>query len=233
MHKLKRRARILMITIWVGLLLLSGYIMFKNEITLPELSNILEKLLLQLHQSNWRYFLPISFVLVFILRPLFLLPTWIMNVVAYILFGPWWGYFWVILAEQLSAGIFYFVVKYLAGDIFKQKILKLAHKVGIDVDSSLEKEFSAVLVLRLASLPFDFVTAFSALIGIPFKQFILATFLVSLPWVGLFFLTFESFSKRSIESGLMHTVIFLLFGLCSYIVARRSGIIRGKIFITK
>jgi uncharacterized membrane protein YdjX (TVP38/TMEM64 family) len=232
MHRLRHRAKYIIISIWVLLLLLSGYVMFKNEISLAELANILKNYFNQIQNSQWKALLPIAFVLVFIIRPLFLIPTWVMNVVAYVFFGFWWGYFWVIFAEQISASLFYFFVKYIGEDMFKDKILRVAHKLRLDLDSSQKKEFYTVLALRFASLPFDFVTAFCALIGIPYLQFILATLLVSLPWVGLFFLTFESLSSASLISSILHAGIFVLFIIISYIVARKSGIIRKSAVLT-
>jgi uncharacterized membrane protein YdjX (TVP38/TMEM64 family) len=232
MHRHKHKVKYLIISIWVILLLFSGYVMFKNELSLSELANILQSYFVQIQTSQWKPLLPLAFVLIFIIRPLFLIPTWIMNVVAYVFFGFWWGFFWVILAEQISASLFYFFVKYIGEDMFKVKILRVAHKLRLDIDSSLEKEFYTVLALRFASLPFDFVTAFCALIGIPYLQFILGTLVVSLPWVGLFFLTFNSFSSRSLASGILHGCIFVFFIVISYLVARKSGIIRKSGVLT-
>ena len=211
MHRLRKRTRYIIISIWALLLLYSGYIMFKNEIGLGDLAGILRYYFDLVQGSKWNILLPVAFIFIFIIRPLFLIPTWVMNVVAYVFFGVWWGFVLVILAEQISATLFFFFVKYLGEDIFKEKILRLAHKLRLDIDSSMKKEFYTVLVLRFASLPFDFVTAFCALIGIPYLQFIAATFIVSLPWVGLFFLTFYSFSSESLTSGILHGSIFLIF----------------------
>jgi uncharacterized membrane protein YdjX (TVP38/TMEM64 family) len=206
--------------------------MFKNEISLNDLAFILRHYFETVRNSRWSILLPIAFIFVFAIRPLFLIPTWIMNVVAYVFFGAFWGFLLVITAEQISATIFFLFVKYLAQDIFKEKILKIARKCRLDVDSSMKKEFYTVLVLRFASLPFDFVTAFCAMIGVPYLQFITATLLVSLPWVSLFFLTFYSFNSGSLTSGFLHGSIFLLFVIISFIVARKSGIIRKNAVMT-
>lgn len=222
----KHKGKLAIISVWITLLLFSGYIMIDNSLSLVGLAQLLEDKLQTINSSKFGPILPLIFVILFILRPLLLIPTWVMNVVAYTLFGPWWGYFWVILAEQLSAGIFYQIILFLSGDDFKQKILKQVHKFGIDIDSTLEKEFWAVVILRLASFPFDFVTAFCAIIRIPFKQFMLATFLISIPWAGFFFLTFDSFRRHSIQSGIIHSLVFLMFISISFFLAKRSGIIR-------
>lgn len=222
----KHKGKLTVISIWITLLLFSGYVMIDNSLSLIGLARLLEDKLQAINHTKFGPIVPIIFVILFVIRPLLLIPTWILNVLAYTLFGPWWGYFWVILAEQFSAGIFYNLILFLSKDGFKQKILKQVHKVGIDIDSTLEKEFWAVVILRLASLPFDFVTAFCAIIRIPFKQFMLATFLISIPWAGFFFLTFDNFRRHSIQSGIIHSLVFLMFISISFFLAKRSGIIK-------
>jgi uncharacterized membrane protein YdjX (TVP38/TMEM64 family) len=205
--------------------------MFRNEISLGQLSDILKSYFQLIQTSRFGWALPLVFIIMFNLRPVFLIPTWIMNVVAYVLFGPWQGYFWVIVSETISASTFYFVIKYLAGDAFKTKIINTAYKFGLDLESTQKKELTTVLSLRLASLPFDFTTAFFALSGIRWREMIIGTFVVSLPWAGFFFVTFNSLHKGDYSSGIIEAIAFALFISSSVYIARRNGVIKKKSYV--
>ncbi len=205
--------------------------MFRNEITLGRLADLLNHYLMRIQSGRFSWALPLVFVLVFNLRPIFLIPTWIMNVVGYVLFGAWQGYFWVIVSETISATTFYFVIKYLAGDAFKNSIIKTADKFGIDLESTKKKELVTVLSLRLASLPFDFTTAFFALSGIKCREVVIGTFIVSIPWAGFFFLTFDSLHKGDLGAGLVEVAAFAVFISSSVYLARKNGVIKKSKFL--
>lgn len=267
---IKNPLKSLITLIWCGLLCFSVFFMVKNEIRLFDLVDLLKIYFSQFRYNGLGLWVPLLFVVVFALRPLFFIPTWIMNILAYFLFGPFLGYFWVVISEVVSAASLFLIVKYLVAENLKNGILKTAKKCGIDLNSSQNtllnysqaietklaktahshwpkslkkiasstkkffmtnknlsknKDFYTALVLRLASLPFDLVTGLCAVTGISFKKFILATFSVSLVWVGLFFLTFDSLVSGSSLNSTINIVIFLLLMVFSLLLAKKSGLI--------
>ena len=228
MEKAQTIIKSTMVFVWVAVIISTLIFAFQNSWSYQDLQEIIRSQFLLVVNSEWSYFLPFLFILLFTARPLFLIPAWVMNVVAYYSFGLWYGYFLVIISEQFSAGLLFLFVKYLSGDKFKDNILSSAEKFGIDIHSSVDKNFYTVFILRLASLPFDYVTAFCAFVDIKIKPFLFATFLVSLVWAGLFFVTFDSFDSGFFEEGILNTGIFILFLIFSYFIARRSGVLKNK-----
>lgn len=263
---LKNPLKLLIAFAWVAFVVFSINFMISRELKIVDLVEILKTYFIQFSQNGMVLWMPIIFILVFTLRPLFLIPTWVMNILAYFLFGPFLGYFWVVVSEIISATVLFLVIKYLVGENLKHSILKTAKKFGIDLSckenkiiaysrsfenkilsktgtthlrkqldyiksrlsakfTSVNKDFYTTLVLRLASLPFDFVTGLCAISGISLKKFAAGTFLVSLVWVGLFFLTFDSLVSGLYLNSLVNMVIFSVFIIISITLAKKSGLI--------
>ncbi len=214
------------IAIWIGVLAYAIYYLFANNLNLDNIVELLRTFLTNIKSlplSN--LILPLVFTSMFVGRPLLLIPTWVMNVAAYFVFGPLEGFIVVVLAEQLSSVALFLFVRYLAGEILKKKILTAAKKIRLDINSNEDKEFFTVLVLRMATLPFDFVTSLCALSGIKLRPFALGTFCVSVVWVALFFLTFRSFAKGSIQNAAFEIGIFLLLTGVGYLIAKKHNVI--------
>ena len=184
--------------------------------------------LLAIKSSSWVWFLPWIYIIIFAARPILLIPTFVMNLVAFAIFGPIQGFFWVLLAEQISALTLFLGVKYLSGASLKNNFEKMIQKSRINLDQSGNKQFYLVAVLRLASLPFDFVTASCALSGIRLIPFLLATFIVSIPWLVLFFLVISSVASGSVMETILNSLIFVGFIVASGYLAKKSGLISPK-----
>jgi uncharacterized membrane protein YdjX (TVP38/TMEM64 family) len=214
--------------LWMILVLISGYLTVANNFNFQGMIQNLQQTLELIKGSSFHWFLPAIFILIFTARPLLLIPTFVMNLVGFAIFGPFEGFIWVLIAEQVSAFTFYFSVKYFAGDGLKHHFDKLTKKIRLNVDSKTSKQFYLVAVLRLASLPFDFVTASCALSGIRLFPFLLATFVVSVPWLFLFFLVISSVSTGSVLETVLNSAIFFGFIILSGIVAKRSKLIAPR-----
>ncbi|GAB4148129.1 MAG: hypothetical protein OHK0017_10630 [Patescibacteria group bacterium] len=208
----------------MSLLLVSGYYVLQQQFSFTGIIELLESRLAAIKASGWNFLLPFIFIFIFCLRPVLLIPTFVMNFVAYAIFGPIEGFFVVMAAEQISALTLYLAIKNLAGTGFKNGILKMAKKMRLNVHDQSHKQFYFVTVLRLASLPFDFVTSLCALSQIRLKPFLLATLLVSMPWVALFFLITSSVQKGSWLETAISIATFSGFIILSGVVARRTGI---------
>ena len=212
----------------MALLLISGYLMIVSNFNFQTIIESLKNTLLVIKSSSWAGFLPLIYIIIFSARPLLLIPTFVMNLVAFAIFGPFLGFFWVLLAEQISALTLYYGIKHLSGESMKASFTKMIQKSRLNLDQSAHKQFYLVAVLRLASLPFDFVTASCALSGIRVVPFLLATFAISIPWVALFFLVISSVSTGSVAATIINTLIFICFIVASGYLAKKSKLILPK-----
>lgn len=220
--------RILAISFWVSILLLAGFVIWRYHLDFNQMAFLLENFLKILRGNSYGYVLPLVFVVLFVARPLLLIPTIVMNIVAYTVFGPIEGLFLVLLAEQLSAGGLFLAVRYLAGDKVKDQILQVSKRMRLDINHEFKRQFAAVAVLRLASLPFDLVSSVCGASHIKLRPFLLASFLVSIPWVSIFFLSYGSLQSGSWVELAFNLAIFGLFIGAGWIIARRSKIIAPK-----
>ena len=214
--------------LWLLLILASGYLVVSKEIPLSELAAQIETFLQELQAGGNGWLLPIFFIILFVLRPLLLIPTIVMNLVAYSSFGAWQGFWILLLSEQLSALSFLLTVRYLVGAKAKAKLRNWVSRIRLDLSDEPRKQYYLVLVLRLATLPFDFVTALCALSPIRIIPFQLATISVSIPWIGLFFMMTASIQRGSLSEAILNIFIMILFLLSSSVVARYSKIIKPK-----
>lgn len=220
--------KIAVILLWMALLLASSYLMIVSNFNFQGMIESLKSTLLTVKSSSWAWFLPLIYIVIFSIRPILLIPTFVMNLVAFAIFGPIQGFFWVLIAEQISAATLYYGIKYLSGESIKANFTKVIQKSRLNVDQSAQKQFYLVAVLRLASLPFDFVTASCALSGIRIIPFLLATFVVSIPWVALFFLVISSVSTGSVTETIINTFVFVAFIAASGFLAKKSKLILPK-----
>jgi uncharacterized membrane protein YdjX (TVP38/TMEM64 family) len=210
------------------LVLVSGYLTVTSNFNFQGMIDSLKNTLLAVKSSSWVWFLPWLYIIIFTARPILLIPTFVMNLVAFAIFGPVQGFFWVLLAEQISALTLFLGLKHLSGESLKNNFEKMIKKSRLNVDQSGHKQFYLVAVLRLASLPFDFVTASCALSGIRLIPFLLATFLVSVPWLVLFFLVISSVTTGSITETILNSLIFIGFIAASGYLAKKSGLVLPK-----
>jgi uncharacterized membrane protein YdjX (TVP38/TMEM64 family) len=221
--------RYLAIAFWLSLLILAAYIIWVYKLDINQMAFLLENFLKILRANAFGYLLPLIFVVIFVARPLLLIPTIVMSIVAYTVFGPVQGTLVVILAEQLSAASLFLAVRYMAGDSMKKHISKFSDKMRIDVNHEFKRQMAAVMVLRLTSLPFDFVSLVSGASHIRLVPFLLGTFFISVPYVVIFFLTYGSLQAGSwLELGLNLAIFGVFIGI-GWVIARRTKIVMPKV----
>jgi uncharacterized membrane protein YdjX (TVP38/TMEM64 family) len=213
--------------VWFAILALgaASYVFRGSELDiLPFLRQIFDTL----NGYGGGIFLPIFFIILFMARPLLLIPAIVMSILAYTLFGPVEGFFILLISEMLSATSLFLFVKYLAGDEYKHKLKEVTKKFNLKSLESEREQFYVVTILRLASLSFDLVTSMCALAGMKLFPFIAGTTLVSVPWIILFFWTYGTIQTGSIQASLIHGSIFLVFIGLSILVAKKSKIFQKQ-----
>jgi uncharacterized membrane protein YdjX (TVP38/TMEM64 family) len=119
------------------------------------------------------------YVLVYMIRPIFLFPATLVTMTATYLYGPVQGIAYALVASNLSSMIAYFIGRFFGGgflqNINENTILgKYASRLRQD-------GFQTTLILRFLFLPYDLVSYFSGFLHIDLGWFMLATILGSIP----------------------------------------------------
>ncbi len=114
-------------------------------------------------------------LLIYTVRPLFLLPVSVLTVFAGFLFGVWQGLAWSVIASLGSAALAYWLARIVAGERDVQKG-KLAERLR-------RNTFEAVLTLRLASMPGDPINFLCGALRVPVWPFLAATAIGGMPGV--------------------------------------------------
>ena len=163
-----------MVAVW--LLMLAGFWWLahsRGQTPLQLLVQVLQNLQESPYAILW-------LLLIYAVRPLFLLPVSVLTVFAGFLFGVWQGAAWSLLASLGSAALAYGLARLVAGD-------------GQAADNGLagrlkRNTFEAVLTLRLASMPGDPINFLCGATRAPFWPFTAATAIGGLPglMIGVF-----------------------------------------------
>lgn len=128
--------------------------------------------------SESPYGFPI-YVLVYMIRPIFLFPATLVTMTATYLYGPVQGIAYALVASNLSSMIAYFIGRFFGGG-FLQNINE-NNVVGKYANRLRKDGFQTTLILRFLFLPYDLVSYFSGFLHIDLGWFMLATVLGSIP----------------------------------------------------
>jgi len=128
--------------------------------------------------SESPYGFPI-YVLVYMIRPIFLFPATLVTMTATYLYGPVQGIAYALVASNLSSMIAYFIGRFFGGG-FLQKMDDTT-LVGKYANRLRKDGFQTTLILRFLFLPYDLVSYFSGFLHIDLGWFMLATVLGSIP----------------------------------------------------
>lgn len=127
------------------------------------------------------------------IRPLLLIPPTIPCTVAGVLFGPTIGILLTIVGENLSSWLAYVVGRYFAADFFLRMDRSNSRISGI-LNQMKENDFLSVFLMRMLYLPYDPVSYLCGATQIPFKPYVLGTFVGTLPGIAAFVFLGTSFS---------------------------------------
>ena len=128
--------------------------------------------------SESPYGFPI-YVLVYMIRPIFLFPATLVTMTATYLFGPVQGIAYALVASNLSSMIAYFIGRFFGGGFLQRMDEKTL--VGKYANRLRKDGFQTTLILRFLFLPYDLVSYFSGFLHIDLGWFMLATVLGSIP----------------------------------------------------
>lgn len=146
--------------LWVSLLIGSYVILLMTELTVAE---IVAQLFLLFTVSWWGIGL---FLLLYIARPLTLLPMSVFSILSGVFFGLWIGAVVVYAGIIISAAISYIVGRWLQHSVFR------LHTTPLAPNLMQRRPFEVVTGLHLTMLPFDLINYGAGLLQIPWRPFI-------------------------------------------------------------
>jgi uncharacterized membrane protein YdjX (TVP38/TMEM64 family) len=123
---------------------------------------------------------PLLYILIYTLRPLAFFSAVVVTLLGGAILGPLWGTLYVVIGSNLSA-----TLAYAFGRAFGQGVLPEGVAAGGVIAGYAERlrqnAFTTVLVMRLVYLPYDLVNYLGGFLRVPYRPFILASILGSLP----------------------------------------------------
>lgn len=155
-------------------------------------------------------FAPFLYVLLYLIRPLFLFPSSILFLASGLAFGAFWGSVYTVVGATLSA-VVAFVVAKRVGHVLLREELESPRVQAIQQQLE-ENGFFYVLLLRLIPfLNFDLVSYAAGVSNIRLGHFTLATLIGVIP--GICAYNILGSSLVSGHYGLFWISLFLLFAL--------------------
>lgn len=138
---------------------------------------------------------PIIYIIMFALVPLTLFPDSILAIGGGLIFGLTKGYIYTVIGALIGATLSFYISRKLGRDFVK----KLSKEKLDDVESMIDYNgFFIVLMLRLIPLfPFDIISYGAGLTSVKYKDFIVATFLGTIPGI----LVFTNIGAQSVNIG--------------------------------
>lgn len=158
---------------------------------------------------------PFAYMIVYAIRPLIFFPATLLTALSGALFGLWWGIFYTIIGENMSANLAYWLGRFFGKDLHLEDSF-----IGSWVQKLRKNAFMTVLFMRLFYVPFDLTNYSSGILRVRWISYFLATLIGILPglttFVALgagikdisnFTLSYDAFDFKNIALSL---IIFIL-----------------------
>jgi len=210
------KTKIALLAFWGIIVFVSTYLYFTSGLTFDELFKFTQNVIQR--SGVWA---PVVYIFFYSFRSLVFFPASLLTIFAGMLFGPWYGLLYTLIGENISANVSFVVGRYLMSDLegFVHKKNQLFSRIITHIQGN---GFLAVLFMRLAYLPFDFVGYSSGIFKLNQKDFALGTLLGTIP--GLMAYTFLGSSLLNVNFLLFSAIILL---------ASLSGAALLKIYFNK
>ena len=207
----KNNIKFVLLAFWGIVVFASIYGYLAAGLTFNELFEITQNIVQR--SGVWA---PAVYIFFYSFRSLVFFPASLLTIVAGMLFGPWYGLLYTLIGENISANVSFVVGRYLMSDLegYVHKKNQLFSRIITHIQGS---GFLAVLFMRLAYLPFDFVGYSSGIFKLNQKDFALGTLLGTIP--GLMAYTFFGSSFTNIDFLLSGSIV-LLASLCGAVLLK-------------
>jgi uncharacterized membrane protein YdjX (TVP38/TMEM64 family) len=145
---------------------------------------------------------PLIYILIYTLRPLAFFSAVVVTLLGGAIWGPVWGTLFVVIGSNMSA-----TLAYGFGRAFGQGVLPAddggasGGLISRYAERLRANAFTTVLIMRLVYLPYDLVNYLGGFLRVPYRPFILASVLGSLPGTLTFVLAGASLDIDDIFAG--------------------------------
>ncbi len=171
----KHLPKIIALLFWLGLLWL-----FFSYREVKEMNN-LELLGLLFDFVSSSTLGALLYTIVYAMRPLIFFPATLLTFLSGALFGFWWGIFYTIIGENLSANLAYWIGRFFGKDLKLENSL-----LSSWVTKMRDNAFTTVLLMRLLFVPFDLTNYGAGVVRVRWISYCLATLIGTLPAMAVF-----------------------------------------------
>ncbi len=191
--------------------------LFRDYINIQAMLDMLDNV------KNNRY-APLIFVLIYAISVTLIVPAGALTLISAPLFGFWYGLLLTIIGSNLGCHLSYLLGK-LLGEDFVKKFIKSGSFIAKAKDKATANGFIFMMYARLIPLfPFAAVNYLSAIIGIKYKHYTIATFIGMIP--GSFVYVYLGYSASNISEnplGLAVSIsVLVLFTLAVTFIKKRA-----------
>ena len=161
--------------VWLSVIFTLCIALYTKGISFSTISAYIDTIL-----RNAGWLAPLLYILLYMLRPITLLPATILTILAGAIFGGIYGSIYTIIAATASAIVTYSIGNYLGKDGVV-KMTRSYPKSKALLSRLQEQGFMAVLLLRLSYAPFDIVGYVAGAANVRLINFIVATSIGIIP----------------------------------------------------
>jgi len=161
--------------VWLSVIFTLCIALYTKGISFSAISAYIDTIL---RKAGW--LAPLLYILLYMLRPITLLPATILTILAGAIFGGIYGSIYTIIAATASAIVTYGIGSYLGKDGIV-KMTRSYPKSKAWLSRLQEQGFMAVLLLRLSYAPFDIVGYVAGAANVRLINFIVATSIGIIP----------------------------------------------------
>lgn len=150
---------------------------------------------IQTYVNSFGKLAPIIYIIIFALVPLTLFPDSIIAIAGGLIFGLVKGYIYTAIGAILGATLSFYISRKLGRNFVKKLTKEKLDNIEEMINSN---GFFIIFMLRLIPLfPFDIISYGAGLTSVKYKDFILATFLGTIPGI----LVFTNIGAQSVNMG--------------------------------
>ncbi len=166
---------------------------------------------------------PVLFIIICALRPIiFYLPSAGLTIVAGLLFGLYRGTLYVCIGGALSTVTGYLFARWMGRGVVERMLSRNSFLARIERFSQ-QRGWRLVLYMRIFNLPWDMVSYWSGLTGIPFREFYLSSMLVIIPVSFLYTLFGANITRPMSVEFISSLVVIIGLGALPFILRRVQG----------
>ncbi|SCI20091.1 TVP38/TMEM64 family protein [Romboutsia sp. Marseille-P6047] len=138
---------------------------------------------------------PIVYIIMFALVPLTFFPDSVLAIAGGLIFGLFKGYIYTAIGALIGGTISFYISRYWGREIIKKLTKEKLDNIEVMINN---KGFTIIFLLRLIPLfPFDVISYGAGLTSVKYKDFILATFVGTIPGI----LVFTNLGSEAVNMG--------------------------------